>query len=142
MSGTTVHFMIIPRRHRAEHLVPTIRRCSKRFKSQYVDGDTRGMENTSKKAWDAMTNLFEILRNEQDHGHLNASFVTVGTSFLVSKLSQSEQANMISASRIDRSHQSYSPLSLRETLNKITHYDTALASRLCKNAAVAVKAIA
>lgn len=164
------YFRIIPRRRRAAHLVPTIRRCSKQFKIHVTVGDTCGMENTSKCAWDAMTNLFEILRNEQDHGHLCASFMKQPTSFFVNNVMLSDQDAMISAGRLDKKHSGYGSLNLRDTLNKIAHYDTGaasyridgrgahylilggarhgthwvaeiLVSRLCKNAAAAVRAI-
>jgi hypothetical protein len=128
------------------------------------------MQSTSTQAWESMTSLFEVLRNEQDHGHLGASFMMRPTAFIVEDLTQNEQREMISRCKIDRSHLGYSALNLRNTLNKIAHYDTAtatfrvdgrgshylilggsfrgscwiaeiLVSKLCKNAAAAVKAI-
>jgi hypothetical protein len=113
-----------------------------------------------------MTKLFEILRGEQDDGHLAAAWMNVDTSFIVELNSAADQQEMLFLKKIDRA-QSKS-LSLRNTLNKIAHYKTAtfrvdgrnahylllggvynnkhwvaeiLVSRLCKNAAMAIQAI-
>jgi hypothetical protein len=164
------YFQIVPRRSRAEHLVPTIRRCSKQFRAALAVGDVRKMEESSKAAWDAMVNLFEILRGEQDDGNLANGPMSVSTAVIVNQVSATEQQDMISAGKIDRVHASFGCLSLQDTLNKIAHYNIStatfrvdgrgshylllggkyqgkhwvaeiLVSRLCKNAAAAVRAI-
>ncbi|WP_149533797.1 hypothetical protein [Tardiphaga sp. P9-11] len=117
-----------------------------------------------------MTQLFEILRNEQDQGRLAQQYMQISTSSVVSGPTPVEQAAMIASCRIERSHRGYGSLDLRDTLNKIAHHDTGLVSfrvdnrgahylilggsfrgsrwiseilvaKLCKNAAAAVKAI-
>jgi hypothetical protein len=163
-------FEVLPRRTRAKDLVPLIRQCSKRFKKDAAAGDIHAMQSTSHKAWNALTQLFEILRNEQDQGRLAPHFMHQPTAHIVNGVSSSDVAAMISARKIDKSHVGYGPLNLRNTLNKIAHHDTSLAtyridgrgahylvlggaqgntlwvaeilvSRLCKNAAAAVGAI-
>ena len=151
--------------------MPIIQSCSKQFKHCVKNADLSGMEKASKAAWEAMTNLFDVLRNEQDHGHLSASCMNASTGHIVKPLSLQEQNAMIAAGRINKEHLGFGALTLREALNKIAHYDTNLAtfrvdgrgahylvlggkqgsagwiveilvSRLCKNAATAVKHIA
>ena len=124
----TANFEIIPRKRRAEDLVPTIRACSQRFKAQVLSGDSDGMQTTSREAWDAMTNLFEILRNEEDHGNLAGAHMAIDTAFVADDVTLGEAANMINAQGVDQSHSSYKKLSLRNTLNKIAHYDARMAT--------------
>ena len=165
------HFQVIPRRLRARDLVPTIRDCSMRFKAQVATNDFSKMSITSERAWNAMVKLFEILRNEQDHGNLDRSFMDQPTAYLTKNVTEAEQQAMIlEKEKLDKTHPSCTTISLREALNKIAHYDTALASyridgraahylvlggklgnnlwvveilvsRLCKNSATAIKAI-
>ncbi len=78
-------FEVIPRRTRAQDLVPLIRRCSRRFKIHVAAGDTRAMESTSREAWDALTNLFEVLRNEQDQGRLPSTFMNPPTAYFANE---------------------------------------------------------
>src|SRR4051794_38111407 len=113
------HFQVIPRKRRARNLVPTIRRASKKFKGHLAGGNSPGMESTSKEAWDAMTQLFEVLRNEQDHGNLSDALMDESTALLANNLSGSEQQAMILAKKLNRSNPTLTPLSLRNTLNKI-----------------------
>ena len=168
--GAVHHFQVISRRTRAKDLVSNIRRNSKRFKTHYAACDVDNMKRTSGQAWSAMTNLFESLRNEQDYEHLESSFMNAHTAFIVEDASKIERDSMITDRRINKFHSRYKSLSLRNTLNKIAHYDTdsatfrldargahylilggkyrrsywvaeILVSRLCTNAAAAVKAI-
>lgn len=113
-----------------------------------------------------MTQLFEILRGEQDAGHLAAAPMNADTAFIVNGISITDQQQMMSLKKID--HSRSTALSLRNTLNKIAHYEKAtfrvdkrnahylllagvyknnhwiaeiLVSKLCKNAATAIQAI-
>jgi hypothetical protein len=124
------------------------------------------MKVASQQAWDAMTQLFEILRGEQDTGHLAAAPMNADTAFIANGISIIEQQQMLSLKKIDRTRSTN--LSLRNTLNKIAHYDRAtfrvdkrnahylllagiyqnkhwvaeiLVSKLCRNAAIAIQAI-
>lgn len=163
----TFYFQQIPRRNRAKGLVPTIRRCSKRFKSAVAAGDDKKQKAASEDAWNAMTKLFEILRGEQDDGYLAPAMMNVDTAFIADGISSADQHKMLSLKKIDRARST--TLSLRNTLNKIAHYKIAtfrvdgrgahyvllggvyknqhwvaeiLVSKLCKNAAAAIQAIA
>jgi len=163
---TILHFQLIPRRNRAKGLVPRIQRCSKQFREAVATGDANKQSAVSKDAWDAMTKLFEILRGEQDDGHLASSWMNVNTALITELNSVADQQKMLALRKIDRAQSQ--PLSLRHTLNKIAHYKTAtfrldrrnahylllggvyknkhwvaeiLVSKLCKNAAMAIQAI-
>ncbi|GGZ00081.1 hypothetical protein GCM10011614_13870 [Novosphingobium colocasiae] len=81
------------------------------------------MEATSQRAWDALTNLFEVLRNEQDHGYLADVHMAVPVGQLVRSATSQEHSDMIAARRLDRNHPACGPLSLRDALNKVAHYD-------------------
>ncbi len=81
------------------------------------------MEATSQRAWDALTNLFEILRNEQDHGYLADVHMAVPVGLLVRSATAQKRSDMIAARRIDRNHPTCAALSLRDALNKVAHYD-------------------
>lgn len=160
------YFQYIPRRNRAKGLVPRIRRCSKRFKDALVAGDKQRQESAASDAWDLLTKLFEILRGEQDDGHLAPALMKVDTALIATGISSDEQKRMLALKRIDRSRST--SLSLRDTLNKIAHYKEAtfrvdrrgahyillggifkkehwiaeiLVSKLCKNAAAAIQGI-
>lgn len=170
MSGL-INFEVMQRRRRAGELVPQIRECSERFKDAVAARDTDGMFKTSKAAWEAMTNLFDVLRNEQDHGNLAAPHMNKPAGFMADSVTVVEQEMMIAACRLDATHPGFVPLSLRNALNKIAHYDAAtatyrisrggahylilggsqsgrlwvaeiLVSKLCKRAASALAAIA
>ena len=121
---SVAHFQIIPRGQRARPILRTIRLASKKFKAQVAAGDIAGMRATSERAWNALTNLFEILRNEQDQGNLDKIFMDTPTGFIVDGISRQKQISMIAADRLDRSHTSCRPISLRDALNKIAHYNT------------------
>lgn len=114
------YFRPISRRNRAKGLVPKLRSCSTRFRMAFAVGDERKQDSASKDAWDAMVQLFEILRGEQDDGYLDGSAMAVDTGFIVSNLSVAERQQMLSQGRIDRTRSV--PLSLRQTLNKIAHH--------------------
>lgn len=162
----TLHFERVPRRKRAKGLVPRIRRCSKRFKAAIALGDAPAASKASADAWTAMTNLFEILRGEQDAGYLTGDMMAVETGLIADGLSTGDQQRMMTTKRIDRSLSV--GLSLREACNKLAHYSDAtyrvdgrnahylvlagvyrnknwvaeiLVARLCKNAATAIRSI-
>lgn len=162
----TLYFQPIPRWHRAKGLVPAIRHCSTRFKRAVAAGDDVKIELVSQQAWDLMTKLFEILRGEQDAGHLAAAPMNAATALIINRVSITEQQKMLSLKKIDRTRST--TLGLRDALNKIAHYKKAtfrvdkrnahylllagtyngkpwiveiLVSRLCSNSAAAIKAI-
>lgn len=116
------------------------------------------------------TNLFETLRNERDHRYLDPSDLTDTVGLLIEPANQQEQADMVAAHKVDRSHANCGPLTLGGALNKLGHYNAVLStyridgrgahylvlggrrgkrnwvaellvSRLCKKAATAAKAI-
>jgi len=128
------------------------------------------MQMTSMAAWNSLTNLFEILRNEEDHGNLPRSYMAVPTGLIADGLTEEQQNGMVAQQKVDRSHPTVSTLGLRDALNKIAHYRTAVAayrvdgrgahylvlggsfrnrrwvaeilvSRLCRNASIAADAI-
>lgn len=124
MSGRHVfHFEIIRRGRRAWPALRTIRRSSNQFKIAVSTGDQAKMEATSQRAWDSLTNLFEVLRNEQDHGYLADVHMAVPVGLLVSSATAQERGDMIAARRLDRNHPTCGDLSLRDALNKVAHYD-------------------
>lgn len=167
---TSLEFKILPRSVGAKELVPIILNASHEFRTHYQHQDQRGMEESSVKAWRAMTRLFDVLRNEQDHGKPIGNHMLAPTGILASNVTLTEQAAMVQAARVYRQHASCCVLSLRDALNKIAHYDTnkssfrldrrgahylvlggmqghklwvseILVSRLCKNARSAVQAL-
>jgi hypothetical protein len=122
------HFEVIPRARRARHLVPTIRRCSRRFKKSHAVSDEVAMSAASEEAWAAMTALFDVLRNEHDHGHLPGAFMQTVTAMLVRDVTSIERMKMISERKLDRKHPNIKSISLRDILNKIAHYDANFAT--------------
>lgn len=163
---TIFNFEFIPRRHRAKGLVPTIRRCSKKFREALAAGDEKKQSAASSDAWDAMTTLFEILRGEQDAGNLAPIWMNVNTALIAEVSSAHDQQQMLTRRKVSRAQSQ--PLSLRNTLNKLAHYETAtfrvdgrnshylilsgvykqkywvaeiLVSKLCKNSTAAIQAI-
>ncbi|TMJ20532.1 MAG: hypothetical protein E6G92_12590 [Alphaproteobacteria bacterium] len=125
MARATGYFQIIPRGRRAMPILRTIRRSSSRFKAAVAARDTVRMESTSARAWTALASLFEILRNAQDEGILDAAYMNVPSGFMVDRVGEQEQAEMVAAARIVRSHANYRSISLREALNKIAHFQNA-----------------
>lgn len=123
---TIAEFKIIPRRVRGTDLVPTIRRCSADFKRHHLSNNRQAMETVSLKAWQALTELFEILRNEQDQGRLGNNLMAVPTGAIVKDISPVELAGMLAANRIDKSHANFQDMSLRDSLNKIAHHNTSI----------------
>ncbi len=167
---TKFHLMVVARATRVRPALRTIRNASKRFKVQLAGGDIAGMQETSRRAWNALTIVFEVLRNEQDHGNLDRSYMAEPTGFIVSDVTIADQQEMITKKKLDRSHPRFSSLDLRQALNKIAHHRTdvstfrvdrrgahyivlggvhqnkhwiveILISRLCKNAAVAARTL-
>ena len=122
--GVVGHFQIIPRSRRTREAIGTIRRRSKQFKLALAAGDTRRIEVVSSGAWDALTVLFETLRNERDHRYLDASELAGAVGLLIEPVTQQEQADMKAAHKLDRSHSGCGLLSLAEALNKLGHYNT------------------
>lgn len=114
------YFKHIPRRDRAKGLVPKIRRCSVKFKRALKSDDAARQNEASHDAWNAMSLLFEILRGEQDSGHLADELMCVPTGFLATNLSADDNDAMILKQKIDRSRGV--PMTLRDTLNKIAHW--------------------
>jgi hypothetical protein len=171
MTGRFVmHFQIIERSRRAQKAISLIRRRSKQFKQAVAANDGARMEKVSEDAWNSLTNLFETLRNQRDHGYLDSSDLADAVGLLIEPVTQQEQANMAEACKINRLHTSCRPLSLAEALNKLGHYNAdlstyridgrgahflvlggcrrsrnwvaeVLVSRLCSKATIAVKAI-
>ena len=113
-----------------------------------------------------MTQLFEILRGEQDLGYLSPVLMQVPTGFLAERLSIEDQQKMMLQRKVDRSMSA--KMDLRDALNKIAHWkDTSFridgrgahylilsgahngkkwiaevsVSRLCRNARAAIAAI-
>jgi hypothetical protein len=86
------------------------------------------MHQASTRAWDALAAIFEILRGEQDDGYLADSYMRVPTGVLVERVTAAEQTAMIDAARIDKGHARCGPLTLREALNKIAHYNSGVAT--------------
>lgn len=121
-------FEIIPRAHRATDLVPRIRALSKAFKIALLAGDQGEAERISEQAWNLLGNLFEILRNEEDQGRLDGSYMHLDTGHIVNGLSAEESREMILARRIDRRHSRCANLSLRNCLNKVAHFDSIAAT--------------
>lgn len=146
--------------------MPAIRYYSRQFKNAIEAGDEEKQKIASENAWDAMTRLFEILRGEQDDGNLAPTLMNADTALIADGVSSAEQDHMLAMKKIDRARST--PLSLRNSLNKIAHYKTAtfrvdkrgahylllagayrnqywvaeiLVSKLCKNAATAIRAI-
>lgn len=161
---------MIPRSRRARAAISAIRHQSRQFRQAVAAKDALRIESVSGGAWDALTNLFETLRNEHDHGYLDRSHLMQSVGLLVEPATRQEQVGMQAARRVDRSHSSCAPLTLIEALNKLGHYDTAqstyridgrgahylilggrrgsrkwvaeiLVSRLCDEASTAAKAI-
>ena len=64
VSRQTFHFEVIPRSRRAREAIRDIRLQSKLFKRAAAAGDSARMEAVSGRAWDALTKLFETLRND------------------------------------------------------------------------------
>lgn len=164
------YFKIIPRARRTREAIRSIRRRSTQFKQAVQAGDAAKMETLSSGAWDALTSLFETLRNERDHGYLDDANLSDPVGLLIEPATSREQAAMAAAHKLDRAHANSKPLSLREALNKLGHYNGTLSayridgrgahylllggrrggrnwvaeilvSRLCDRAAVAAKAI-
>ena len=165
-----IHFEVVPRGQRAQDLVPTIRRCSISFKAAHDSQDRGGMETSSREAGNAISLLFETLRGAQDDNKLADSYMSEDTGYVINNLDLQDQLNMISRRRLDRNHTNIATIGLRDALNKFAHYDEGLVafridsrgahyiilggrhgrsrwvseilvSKLCKNAAAAVKAI-
>lgn len=122
MARQTAHFEIIPRGRRLRPHLATIRRASIQFRKSLASEDVDGQGRASTRAWDALAAMFEILRGEQDDGHLDASYMDVSTGLLVNDITGAEQHGMIKNRAIDRRHAACSSLSLREALSKIAHY--------------------
>lgn len=160
------HFRHIPRRNRAKGLVPKLRESSAKFKRALKSGDLVRQDEASVAAWNALASLFEILRGEQDSGHLADELMQVRTGLVIKDTTPDELAGMKSKHRIDRSRSV--SMSLRDTLNKIAHWQFAdfrvdgknahylifsgtfkhqtwfaevLVSRLCRNASAAISGI-
>ncbi len=168
--GDTSYFIVIPRRRRAKGIVPTLRTSSSIFIKCLRNGDANGMERSSKAAWESLTKLFEILRNEEDQGFLPSALMKISTAFMVDKIDAEEMKIFIKRKKINRHHVRYNAINLRQTLNKIAHHDPDLStfrvdgrgshylllggcfqnhywmaeilvSRLCKHAAKAIRGI-
>jgi len=80
--------------------------------------DSEMMVEVSKKAWETMVSLFNFLRNEQDAGRLSATYMSTETAILAKKLNIAERDAMLQNKKLDRRHQNFSAISLREALNK------------------------
>lgn len=170
MPMITAHFQIIPKGRRARPAIVIVRSASRRFKKQYAEGDAAAMGVTSATAWDALTTIFETLRNAEDDGSLAGLFMQRTTGIIIDGLSQAEQMAVFTTAKVDRSHVTLKDLNLRDALNKIAHYNSGtstfridgrgahylvlcgkrgnslwaaeiLVSKLCKNAASAANAI-
>jgi hypothetical protein len=119
-----INFEIRARSHGAEEIVPAIRLASKEFKNLLQEGNRDSIQQVSSAAWEAMVQLFNVLRNEQDHGSPIAAVMSAPTAKFVKEVTLAEMEVMIRAAKIDRKHAQFADISLRETLNKIAHFDT------------------
>jgi hypothetical protein len=119
---------VIPRSRRAREAISIIRRRSKLFKVAVAEGDGAKMEAISTAAWDALTNLFETLRNECDHRYLDPVHLQNQVGFLIQPATPLDQSEMAAAFKLDRSHMNCRALSLHHALNKLGHYDSAIST--------------
>lgn len=123
MSRSIGYFKIIPRGRRAREAIRSVRRRSKQFKKAIADDEADRIDKVSSAAWDALTILFETLRNERDHGYLDDADLSSAVGLLIQPATQIEQAAMSAARKLDRHHANCGPLSLKEALNKLGHYN-------------------
>lgn len=128
MSRHNSYFKVIPRSRRAREAIRTIRRRSRLFKKAAADCDTARMDAISTSAWDALTVLFETLRNEHDHRYLDPAYLANRVGFLIQPATLQDQASMAAARKINRSHANCRPLILHQALNKLGHYDGAIST--------------
>jgi hypothetical protein len=105
-------------------VIRSVQLASKRFKALAAAQDQAGMALCSEFAWNSLASLFEMLRNEEDQNRLDRRFMSEPTAYLVNGASATEQAKMIAARKIDRSHLGFKRIGLRDALNKIAHHDT------------------
>lgn len=120
-----LNFMVARRRGGpAKNLVSQLRLYSKQFKAHAKDSDRQMMDEVSQQAWEVMVALFNLLRNEQDSGRLAASHMNINTAMLANNLKIAEKDEMLKKKKIDRGHPNFTPMSLRNTLNKIAHHET------------------
>lgn len=113
------HFEVMRRRPGpARDLVSQLRLYSKQFMAHVETSDSEMMVEVSKKAWETMVSLFNFLRNEQDAGRLSATYMSTETAILAKKLNIAERDAMLQNKKLDRRHQNFSAISLREALNK------------------------
>lgn len=126
--GTRVgHFQIIPRGRRVRPIIRAIRHASRRFRDHHATGDAAGMAAASERAWNAMPNLFEILRNEQDQKRLDDRYMQVDTGWQIDGLSAADQSAIVAAGKVRRSRADCERMDLRTALNRAAHFDTAIA---------------
>ena len=123
-----INFEVIARKDRAQDLVPTIREASKEFRRHEKQGDLEKMRAVSEGAWRALSQLFDVLRNEQDQGRLDRSFMRATTGLIAGRLNADEQARFIAAKRVPASYPGVTTLNLRDVLNKTAHFDTVTAT--------------
>jgi hypothetical protein len=86
------------------------------------------MERSSERGWNALAALVEILRGEDDEGYIPGAFMQRTVGRLAEPVTTGERAAMIAAARVNRMHFASKPLTLREALNKLIHYDSASAT--------------
>jgi hypothetical protein len=151
----------------AKRLVRVVRQSSKIFRA---DPDSLEAANASVDALRAMVELFNVLRNEQDHGRAIDTPMNEDTGLVAKDVTQAEMMAMHTSRRIDRTHRGTEKLTLRDALNKIAHYNPVvstyrvdgrrahymvlggqernklwvaefLVSRFCRNATAAIKAL-
>lgn len=126
MTGRTLHFEIRRNRpHAGAALVPRLRTASTLFKRAVAAGDAKGMARSSDSALRLMVSLADLLRGEQDAERLPKSSMTAVTGLIAKDLTINEREAMITAKRLDRSHVSCRPATLRGAFNKIVHCDAA-----------------
>lgn len=125
MSGHYVgHFIVVSGRRKAKGLVSALRHHSSQFKIHYANQDAKRMVETSAKAWKVMVQIFDVLRNEQDHQRLARNQTDLDTGFIATDVTLAERTAMILNKRLDKLHTRYRRMNLRDALNKIAHHNT------------------
>ncbi|ESZ46621.1 hypothetical protein ACYG9R_01720 [Mesorhizobium sp. RSR565B] len=167
MVSHRIAFIVRDRSLGARDLVRVVRDASKTFKN---DPNSVDAANASDDAWKAMVGLFDVLRNEQDHGKPIRYQMSEDTGQPFRGVSHLELLAMLGSCRIDRKHPGIKILSLRDALNKIAHHNKEistyrldgrgahylvlagqegnkqwvaefLVSRFCRNATAAIRAL-
>ncbi len=111
-----------PTKSRGQKLSDNLEVYCRSFVRSHKSNDLQEMTISSDKAWSTLIEIFDHIRNEEDNKRIDPKLTKMETSKIIENVDQNALTSIIASKKIAPINNPQ-PCSLRETLNKIAHFD-------------------